>query len=131
MLAVLFVGNDRFLDGQFRDLGWRWLNAVHDPSVDSKQLLYRTFPRITRCEFQSYGPAGGINEKSFMCVLAPNIISEKIFVFLWFWYAVLGVVGAVNLALLVLMACRSGTIRNMFIMRALLSKKVNEVFLPF
>ena len=43
------------------------------------------FPRLTRCVFDYYGAAGGVNNRDYVCVLAPNIISEKIFIFLWFW----------------------------------------------
>ena len=76
------------------------------------------------CDFQTYGKGGHITETGYQCVLAPNIISEKIFVFLWFWYLVLGVVGIVNLALILAMACRSGRVRILFLTRAVFSRKV-------
>jgi hypothetical protein len=68
------------------------------------------------CEFQKYGPAGSLTTQSYLCVLARNTISEKIFVFLWFWYAALDVVIGLNICLVMMMAFRSLKIRGYFMM---------------
>lgn len=80
--------------------------------------------RTTKCDFQTYGKGGHISETEYLCVLAPNIISEKIFVFLWFWYLLLAAVGITNLVLILAMACRSGRVRILFLTRAVFSRKV-------
>ena len=36
-----------------------------------------------------YGPSGTIENKDGLCVLPLNIINEKIYVFLWFWFVFL------------------------------------------
>ena len=36
-----------------------------------------------------YGPSGTIENKDGLCVLPLNIINEKIYVFLWFWFVLL------------------------------------------
>jgi hypothetical protein len=49
------------------------------------------FFRITKCTFHKYGPSGTIERHDAMCVLALNIINEKIYVMLWFWLIILAV----------------------------------------
>ena len=44
------------------------------------------FPKVTKCTFHKYGPSGTINKHDGLCILALNIINEKIYVFLWFWF---------------------------------------------
>ncbi len=47
--------------------------------------------RVTKCNFHKYGPSGTIEKHDAMCVLALNIINEKIYVFLWFWFIILAI----------------------------------------
>lgn len=53
--------------------------------------------RVTKCHFHKYGPSGTIQRHDVMCVLALNIINEKIYIFLWFWYIILAVLTALYL----------------------------------
>ena len=39
-------------------------------------------------------PAGGVNEINGLCILSQNIINEKIFLALWFWYVSLMVISS-------------------------------------
>ena len=41
---------------------------------------------MTKCTFHKYGPSGTITTHDGLCILALNIINEKIYVFLWFWF---------------------------------------------
>ena len=56
--------------------------------------LVEVFPRLTKCTFHKYGPSGTIERHDAMCLLALNIISEKIYVFLWFWLIILAILTA-------------------------------------
>ena len=47
------------------------------------------FPKVTKCVFKTYGPSGSIQIYDAMCILPVNILNEKIFIFLWFWFAIL------------------------------------------
>ncbi|RVE55225.1 hypothetical protein evm_000123 [Chilo suppressalis] len=74
---------DKFLNGHFIDLGPRVLefrnwNNIADP-------LETVFPKVTKCIFHKYGPSGSIQQHDALCVMALNIIHEKIYTVLWFW----------------------------------------------
>lgn len=66
-----------FLSGGLYCLG----EAKNNP-----QLLDQVFPKVTKCTFHKYGPSGSLQSHDALCVLALNIINEKIFIFLWYWY---------------------------------------------
>ena len=40
-----------------------------------------------------YGPGGGLETKNALCVLGLNMINDKIFMVLWFWYLFLLLMG--------------------------------------
>ena len=44
-----------------------------------------------------YGPSGTIETFDALCVLPLNILNEKIYVFLWFWFVILCAITALKL----------------------------------
>lgn len=44
---------------------------------------------MTKCNFHKYGPSGTIQTFDALCVMALNIVNEKIYTFLWFWFLIL------------------------------------------
>ena len=50
------------------------------------------FPKVTKCTFHKFGPSGTVERFDGLCVLPLNIINEKIYVFLWFWFIIVSVV---------------------------------------
>ena len=44
------------------------------------------FPKVSKCTFHKYGPSGTVERHDGLCVLPLNIINEKIYIFLWFWF---------------------------------------------
>ena len=77
-----FILLDIFIGGEFLNLGVRWLQAS---GVEDDKLLKEIFPRMTNCLWKQHGTAGHYETRLYMCILATNIVTEKVFVFLWFW----------------------------------------------
>lgn len=59
--------------------------------------MAKVFPKVTKCTFNKYGPSGNIVPYDGLCVLPLNIVNEKIYVFLWFWFIILTVISGVAL----------------------------------
>ncbi len=59
--------------------------------------MSRVFPRVTKCTFRKFGPSGTIQRHDAQCVLPINIINEKIYVFLWFWFCLLSALTILNM----------------------------------
>ena len=45
---------------------------------------------MTKCTFHKYGTSGNIENHDVLCILPLNIVNEKIYIFIWFWFLVLG-----------------------------------------
>ena len=86
-----------FLGGVFLDYGTQVLNWSEMDAEERTDPLIEVFPRLTKCTFHKYGPSGTIEKHDAMCLLALNIISEKIYVFLWFWLIILSILTALYL----------------------------------
>merc|ERR1712038_2080096 len=77
---------DRFLGYQFTTYG---LDVVKMTTMDPEgrsDPMNMVFPKVTKCTFHKYGPSGTVTRHDGLCILALNIINEKIYVFLWFWF---------------------------------------------
>jgi hypothetical protein len=83
-----------FLGGVFMNYGSDVLKWSESDPEERTDPLVEVFPRITKCTFHKYGPSGTIEKHDAMCVLALNIINEKIYVMLWFWLIILAVLTA-------------------------------------
>jgi hypothetical protein len=51
---------------------------------------------MTKCTFHKFGPTGTIQKFDGLCILPVNIINEKIYFFLWFWFIFLAITTAVQ-----------------------------------
>lgn len=90
-VIVNIVMMDRFLGGAFFSYGTRVLNLSNQDQEYRSDPMVEVFPRVTKCLFHKYGPSGSLQKHDAMCILAVNIINEKIYIFLWFWMFILAV----------------------------------------
>ncbi|KAL0840173.1 hypothetical protein ABMA28_015465 [Loxostege sticticalis] len=90
------VGNifflDTFLGGAFLTYGTDVVKFSNRNQEERTDPMIEVFPRITKCTFHKFGASGTIQKHDALCVLALNILNEKIFIFLWFWFIILSVV---------------------------------------
>lgn len=74
------------------------------------------FPKLTKCLFRKYGPSGTIQIHDALCVMALNVVNEKIFMVLWYWFALLALVSGLallwRLLILGLLVCASAHSRS-------------------
>lgn len=85
---------DKFLSGNFLYLG---VDFIRDDFKGIMDTLDIVFPKVTKCHFHKYGASGTIQQHDALCVMALNVINEKIYVFLWFWFVILLVVSTLAL----------------------------------
>lgn len=83
-----------FLSGQFLNLGPEIISNGLDSNIDVLDIV---FPKVTKCTFHKYGPSGSIQSHDAMCVMALNIINDKIYVMLWFWFLILFLISIIAL----------------------------------
>lgn len=84
---------DWFLGGTFLGLG----KAVEEHTPGEVDPLDVVFPKVTKCVFHKYGASGSLQNHDALCIMALNIINEKIYVFLWYWYIILAVISGLGL----------------------------------
>ncbi|KAL7301669.1 innexin inx1 [Trichogramma pretiosum] len=89
VLQMYFM--NRFFDGEFLTYGLRVLNLSDVPQEERIDPMVYIFPRVTKCIFHKYGASGTIQKHDSLCVLPLNIVNEKTYIFLWFWYLILTV----------------------------------------
>merc|ERR1712179_621631 len=80
---------DAFFGGQFTTYGSEVLSVTNKDMEKRVDPMAKVFPKVTKCTFHKYGPSGTIINHDGLCILPINIINEKIFVFLWFWFLAL------------------------------------------
>lgn len=109
---------DTFLGGAFLTYG---TNVVKFSNMNQEQRtdpMIAVFPRLTKCTFHKFGASGTIQKLDALCVLALNILNEKIYIFLWFWFIILAVITAINLiysmALVLLPSTRETILKKRF-----------------
>lgn len=80
---------DFFLDGEFTTYGSDVVKFTEMEPEEREDPMSRVFPKVTKCTFHKYGPSGSVQKFDGLCVLPLNIVNEKIYVFLWFWFILL------------------------------------------
>lgn len=124
IVNIIFV--DKFLGGAFLTYGTDVINFSNMDQENRSDPMVEIFPRLTKCTFHKYGPSGSIQKHDTLCLLALNILNEKIYIFLWFWFIILAVLSACAIiysALVVMLP----TTREAIIKRRFRNGTTNEV----
>jgi len=93
MLVLNFWATNQFLSGGFSSYGSDVVNFLTTSVVDPTDPgpMCQTFPTVVGCEFSTIGTAGSRQTDQGICILSQNIMNKKIYLFLWFWFVLLGV----------------------------------------
>ncbi|KAG8233147.1 hypothetical protein J437_LFUL010377 [Ladona fulva] len=117
------IGNlffvDTFLGGAFLTYGTEVVNFAGLDQEDRRDPMVAIFPRVTKCTFHKYGPSGSIQRHDALCVLALNILNEKIYIFLWFWFIFLCVISGLallySMVIIISPMARGSSLRKRFV----------------
>ncbi|XP_018334680.1 innexin shaking-B-like [Agrilus planipennis] len=90
VVGQMFLMN-RFFDGAFLTFGIDVIAFLDSDQEDRVDPMIQIFPRMTKCTFHKYGVSGEIERHDAICILPLNVVNEKIYVFLWFWFIILAV----------------------------------------
>merc|ERR1712012_645061 len=100
VLIIVFL-IDRFLNYSFLGYGygvWRYYSLPHEERRFLEfNPMCEVFPRVASCDYKRYGPGGGQERKNALCVLGLNMINDKIFLVVWYWYLILLIIGICRL----------------------------------
>jgi hypothetical protein len=77
---------DVLLGSHFWSYGIDLIEEVRSEEPSFVVSSTKLFPSVTKCDFYEYGAGGSLQLLSTLCVLPMNVVNEKVFVFLWFWY---------------------------------------------
>jgi len=86
---------DHFLGGGYHLFG---IHALVDLIAGQEWSGAKAvFPRVTLCDFSVHGYMGNVHPHTVQCVLPVNFFSEKIYLVLWFWLALLAALTVLGL----------------------------------
>ena len=80
---------DSFFEGEFFSYGTEVINFMQSDQEDRVDPMIYIFPRMTKCTFYKFGLSGEVERHDAICILPLNIVNEKIYIFLWFWFIIL------------------------------------------
>ena len=102
MLQVMVT--NFLLDGRFLSYGYtfsysrRIKDSGNSPEInDTPHVEDIMFPKTAKCSLYLYGPSGSMQNFDGICVLPINLLHDKIFIVLWYWYLVLFTLSAASL----------------------------------
>ncbi|GFQ80258.1 innexin shaking-B [Trichonephila clavata] len=98
---------DLFFSGQYIDFGVRTIKFYSSEYYHRQNKngtfyikgnpMIILFPRVSKCVYRTYGSTSDIDVQDVICVLTLNVVNEKIYIFLWFWFVILGILTVLSL----------------------------------
>jgi len=95
VVQMLFL--NYFFEDEFRTYGLDVFRFIVMDPKERGDPMSRIFPKVTKCTFEKYGTSGTIQKFDGLCLLPLNVVNEKIYVFLWFWFLFIAVLSSFNL----------------------------------
>lgn len=80
---------DQLLGGEFSTYGIEVLKYAFLADEERVDPMVKIFPKVTKCTFHNFGSSGTIQRYDGLCVLPINMVNDKIFIALWFWFLTL------------------------------------------
>lgn len=120
VIGQMFLTN-RFLGGVFLEYGTNVIAFNDLDQTNRTDPMMMVFPRVTKCTFYTFGAGGQPQNHDAICVLPINIINEKIYIVLWFWFIILAII--TGLAIIY----RFATIFSSYLRFRLLQSKATSV----
>ncbi|XP_035429746.1 innexin shaking-B isoform X2 [Spodoptera frugiperda] len=97
VIGQMFLMN-RFFDGEFMSFGLDVIRYMESDQEDRIDPMIYIFPRMVKCTlFNKFGSSGEVERHDALCILPLNVVNEKIYVFLWFWFVILGILTFITL----------------------------------
>jgi len=108
VLSQILVIN-KFLHYQFLTYGFQVYTWYSLPP-EERQLrnlnpMCEVFPRIASCDYIRFGAGGHQEKKNALCILGLNMINDKIFLVIWYWYLALVFIGLWRLGFRIASIC--------------------------
>jgi len=106
MVITNILITDRFLNGNFRRYGSEvWDELVNGEAKSFNEItkeeevfnpMCNAFPTRVNCEFEIHTLTGDKDDVHALCILGQNIMNQKIYLVLWFWYYFVLIVGSMQ-----------------------------------
>jgi len=122
-----FFLTHRFLHYRFLDYGYQvWQYYLLPPEEQRmpgvKNPMCSAFPRVAFCDYWRFGTGGHQENVNAVCILALNIINDKVFLILWWWMGMLGIIASLRLVY------RLVQMKSAWIRYELLNMRMNRYF---
>lgn len=128
VIAISQIGfTDYFLDGEFKNYG---IDVINGNQIDP---MTRIFPKMTKCIFHKYGPSGSVQKFDGLCILPANILNEKVYLVLWFWFIGVSILSGIALVYRLFICC-SPKLRSIMLQakaRLAMQKDIHFILLRF
>lgn len=95
-VAQIFI-MDWFLSGQFTGYGIALTAFSASKNLYESNPMSHVFPKLAKCTYAEYGPSGDIQKIDALCVLPLNVVNEKLYLVLWFWFCSLSIISLFSL----------------------------------
>ena len=97
LLIANFSMTSAFLDTDFSTYGTDVLEYLTDDNDSRLNPMCKVFPTAVSCTMPKVGTAGGESNTNHLCILSQNVINEKIYLGLWFWFVFLAAIGSIQM----------------------------------